>query len=144
MNGKDIGAFVKAAGVLAPQSVDASADANGTGVDRLANGLPLSCVAVVQTGTASGSPSAQSHVFKVQHADDDGSGSAGTYADLTDATVTVTADATLSSFDVDLSGAKQWIRLMYDESSAFTGGSSPATYVSGCLLLGGFDTLPQS
>lgn len=140
---QDIGAVVAVVGAIDPQNVDATADVNGDAVDRLDYGNASSCVIVANTGTATGSPTGQSHVFKIEHDDDDGAGSpAGTWSDLSGATVTITADGTLSTSDVDLRGAKRHIRLTYSDTSAFTAGTSPATDVSGCLVIGGADSLP--
>lgn len=146
---KDIGASIEVGGVLVAESNDAGSDINGTAYRRSTNGRPLSAVAFAATGSATGSPSAQSHTFVVQHADDDGSGSPDTFANLTDADgndveIVITADDTLTEVDVDLSGAKDHVRLIYDASeSSFTAGTSPENILSGGIVFGGFAELPQ-
>lgn len=147
---QDIGAEIELGSILLPTDTDAgSTDVNGDSYRRSTNGLPLSCVAFAITGNATGTPSAQSHKFVLQHSDDDGAGSPASWANYTDAdgnekTITITADDTKTELDVDLRDAKDWVRLIYDASeSSFTGGTSPQNIIAGGLVLGGFAELPQ-
>lgn len=147
---QDIGARIEvSSAMIAPDTTDAGTDLNGTAYRRSTNGLPLSCVLFASCGAAAGSPSAQSHKFVLQHSDDDGAGSPASWANYTDAdgnekTITLTADNAEGELDVDLRGAKDHVRLIYDASeSSFTGGSSPTNEVAGGIVFGGFKELPQ-
>lgn len=146
---KDIGSKVAFGSTLKPTDSDAGTDINGADYRRSTNGLPQSAVLFARTGDATGSPSAQSHVFVLQHSDDDGAGSPSSWANYTDAdgnekTITITADDTLTELDVDLADAKDHVRLIYDASeSSFTGGSTPKNILAGGILFGGFSELSQ-
>jgi len=133
---KDIGAFIDADQYsITIQSVDAASDVNGASVDRLDYG---SCVIVALTGAATGTPSAQSHRFKVQESADD-----STWSDVTDATITIAADDTSAELDLDLTARKRYLRVVYDASnSSFTDGTSPANDIAATIVLGGAVELP--
>lgn len=144
---KNIGAYVKSLAGIAPQSNDLATAVNGADIDRLANATPLSMVLLAHLGALSGAPSALALEFRVQHADDN-AGSPGTYADyqIDGANVSISFDETetntLKELDIDLSGAKRWVRVQITDGSAFTGGTSPEALVAAEYILGGVDTLP--
>lgn len=131
---RDIGAYYKAFKSLRPQSVNAAADVNGAGVDRAGY---LSAKLVAFTGNATGSPSAQSQVFKLQDSADN-----STFADVPGATLTITADDTVAQLNVNLGPLRRYLRLVYSADSTFTGGSSPANIVGGHIHLSGAQELP--
>ena len=139
---KDIGSQIRMLGSVAPGDRAAGA-VNGTGIDRMVaesgKGY-LSCVLFVQTGAASGSPTAQTVDAKIQDSADN-----STFADYTDPTTAaaaaitqITADSTNREKDVNLSNAKRYVRVVL--TVAFTGGTSPLWECNACLALGGSAT----
>jgi hypothetical protein len=116
--------------------------ANGTGFDRIGFN---SCVLIGQSGAETGSPTARSVDFKIQHSDVVGSG----YADYTPsipapgatgALAQIAAVSTMKKRSIDLKTAKQFIRVV--ATTAFTGGTSPTLLSSAVVVLGGADVLP--
>lgn len=116
--------------------------ANGTGIDRTGFN---SVLLVGQTGAETGSPTARTVDFKIQHSDVVGSG----YVDFTPsipnpggtgALAQIAAVSTIKKRSIDLKTAKQFIRVF--ATTAFTGGTSPTLLSSATLVLGGADTLP--
>lgn len=116
--------------------------ANGTGIDRTGFN---SVLLVGQTGAETGSPTARSVDFKIQHSDVVGSG----YVDYTPsipnpgatgALAQIAAVSTLKKRSIDLKTAKPFIRVV--ATTAFTGGTSPTLLSSAVLVLGGADVLP--
>lgn len=131
---RNIGAyFVPKVGVK-PDNISGSTPVNGTGFDRTG---ALSCKLIAAAGAATGAPDAQAHVAKLQDSADD-----STYADITGATVTLIADNSLVSADVDLSSAKQYIRAVL--TPGFTAGSGPTNDVYVGIDMGGVDVLPAA
>lgn len=129
---RDSGAYVLGAAGVLPQNSGA-ATVNGSAIDR---GDYQSCVVHAMTGTATGSPSAQSHTFKLQDSPD---GSTD-WNDLTDVhgnvySTEITADETIADLDVKLGGAKKYIRVV--ATVAFTDGSSPANDIAAVVALAG-------
>ena len=133
---KNIGGYITTQKGTEPAN-QVAGTVNGAAIDRAALGMPQSATLVGACGAASGTPTAQSVDFKLQHSDASGSG----YADLSGAAVTqMTADDQLEYVDVDLSSAKRYIRVV--EVVAFTGGSTPAIPTSSQVILGGAERLP--
>lgn len=131
----DIGGIVKAATGIDPKSEDGTGQ-NGSSIDR--SGF-ASCVLVGQNGAATGSPTSYTVDFKLQESAD---GSTG-WSDISGAAVTqITADDQLEYVDVDLSGVKQYIRVV--EATSFTGGSSPTVPASATVVLGGAQDMPAA
>ena len=118
---------------LNPQSASAGT-VNGTVIERRNF---LSAVANVAIGAVTGSPTATSITYTVQH---------GTMADGSDmadfdgrgesviTSSAITAANANTSVDIDLEGAHRYIRLVI--AVAFTGGTSPAAQLSGSVVLG--------
>ena len=136
-NRKNMGKLLKPSSSVGLQSYDDSADIDGTGVDRTGY---FGAMVVCKLGAASGSPSAQSITFKVEHSDDD-----TTYVDFAAAdngpnsdpvTAVLDADNELGKINLNLEVAKKYVRVVVDSAnSSFTGGSSPANYVSADIVL---------
>ena len=108
-----------------PSTTALSTNTNGLGIDRtgyetLGIGLAV--------GAATGSPTAQSIIVKLQDSADN-----TTFSDFdsieTDA---LTADSTNTYLRVDISGARQYIRAVAEPT--FTGGTSPEIPFS-CMIL---------
>lgn len=137
----DIGAYIKTNNQsISIQNVDAGTDVNGDSVDRQDY---LSGVIQAALGAATGSPSAQSHVFALEESSDDSTFTPALDDDGDAITLTLTADDTTSELDVDFSGLKRYLRLTYDASeSSFTGGSSPTNDIYANIVLGGAQSLP--
>jgi hypothetical protein len=137
MNGpafsRNIGALIKAVKGINPGNFSAGTT-NGPAIDRAGAGgknLHLSCVLKGACGAASGGPSSQSVNQKLQ---DSADGSTG-WADIAGAAIAaLVADNTEAQVDVDLSGAKRFIRVV--SVVAFTGGTSPAIPSSAEVILG--------
>lgn len=142
---KDIGAFLKAEIGTPTFADDGAAPVNGTGIDREGHN---SCVLLAQAGAATGSPSAQTHDAKIQHSSLLASGytdyvtpqgaQVGTPGDAE--IVQQTADDAVAVKNVDLSGAKKFIRVV--STVVLTAGTSPTWPVSTSLILGPKDELP--
>lgn len=105
----------------------------GVGFDRTGY---LSAAIVYAAGICPSVPTGFTVVLKVQDSADDVDGN---YADFaTVATFGTAADLSAASvvkhFDVNLRGAKTWVRVT--ETLTFTGGTSPSQLGSVCLVLG--------
>ena len=125
---RNIGAFIKSIIGIDPANASAGTT-NGAAIDR--DGYN-SCVLHGACGAATGSPTAQTVDQKLQ---DSADGSTG-WADLTGAAITqLAADDAEAEVDVDLSSAKQFIRVV--SVVAFTAGTSPAIPVASTVVLGG-------
>ncbi len=130
---KDIGAFIKAQAGINPQD-SAAATINGAAIDRQDFD---SCVLHAACGAASGTPTAQTVDAKLQDSPD---GSTG-WADIAGAAITqLAADNAEAEVDVDLSGAKRYIRAVV--TVGFTGGITPKIPVAASVVLGGARALP--
>lgn len=128
----DVGAYIDARKTINPTNATPQTIA-GAAIDR--TGF-YSCVLHGACGAASGSPSAQSVIHKLQ---DSADGSTG-WNDFAPAVApALTADNAEVELDVDLAGAKRFIRGV--AVVALTGGSTPAIPVAQTLVLGGSDTL---
>ncbi len=128
----NIGALIKAVPGVAPAAQSAGA-VNGAAIDRLGY---LSCVLAVITGAVTGTPSAQSSTCQIEHSDD----GLSNWGALTGAQVAVTGANSIGQVDVDLSGAKRYIRVV--NTTAFTGGTTPTLASGATVVLGGADKLP--
>lgn len=106
---------------------------NGSAIDRLGYG---SCIVAANVGASSGTPTSFTLDYKLQ---DSADGSTG-WADYTPPSGTaaltqITAASALSSKNIDLAGAKRYLRVV--EVLAFVGGSSPTLGCSSVVVLGG-------
>lgn len=120
---------------------------NGSAINRRlsgSNALALSATLVAVTGAATGTPTTQTLDAKIQDSADGSTGWAD-YIPPDQATVgaitQITAVNTVGDVDVNLAGAKQYIRVV--EVLAFTGGTTPTLGVQTTVILGGFDRTPQ-
>lgn len=130
----NIGVFTREKIGISPQSLSGSSDVDGAALDRAGY---ESCVLVVQSGAATGSPTAYSIGGRLQHSDQSGSG----FVDLPSAAISaLTGDNGITRVAVDLARAKQFIRAVI--TPAFTGGTSPSVPASATIVLGGRDELP--
>lgn len=130
----NIGGYTTVTKSYIPKAETGGSAVNGGAVDR--TGF-LSCLMVVHSGAATGSPTSYTLAAKLQ----DSATSGGTYADITGAAITaLTADNTVALKAVDLSGAKAFIRMVV--TVTFVGGTSPTLPVAAEIVLGGKDTLP--
>ncbi len=130
---RNIGAFVKTQAGIDPED-SAAQTINGAAIDRQGY---LSSVLHHACGAASGSPTAQTVATKLQ---DSADGSTG-WADVSGAAATdLTADDTEDEVDIDLSGAKRYLRAATTVS--FTAGTTPSIPVAATLVLAGKDELP--
>lgn len=126
---------------IPPSAADGST--NGTGIDRLPDGLQGfdAVILNVASGVATGSPSPQTLNVKLQESSDDGSSDA--YADIADAAIVEqAADDTEESVEINLKSAKKWIRVV--EACVLTGGSSPKWPRSVTLTKVGYHQTPAS
>jgi hypothetical protein len=130
---KNVGAFIKVVKGIDPVNAGAGA-INGPAIDRQEFN---SAVLKVSCGAAAGGPSAQTVDGKLQ---DSADGTTG-WGDLAGAAVAqLTADNAEGQVNVDLSGAKRYIRTV--ATVAFTGGTTPAIPVAAEVVLGGATELP--
>lgn len=127
----NIGAFIKVLAAILPFAAGAGTQ-NGTTHDRSNYG---SCTLHGACGAASGAPSSQSVIFKLQDSVD-----GVTWTDFGDPTEALVADNGQVEVDFDLEGAKQNVRAV--STTAFTAGSSPSIPVSAVLVFGGAKKLP--
>jgi hypothetical protein len=130
---RNIGSILRVVTSVNPAN-QAAGTINGAAIDRAGQGgknFSESCVLKVSNGAASGAPTSRSVDGKLQDSPD---GSTG-WADIPGAAVSqITADNTDAQVDVDLSGAKRFIRSVV--TVAFVGGTSPATPVAAEVVLG--------
>lgn len=118
---------------------------NGSAINRRVSGsLAMSLTLIATTGAETGSPSARTFDAKIQ---DSADGSTG-WADYippdqtTVAAVTqITAASSEAEVDVNLSGAKAFVRVV--DTLAFTAGTAPTLGIQTTVVLGGFDRTPQ-
>jgi hypothetical protein len=118
---------------------------NGSAINRRQSGaIAQGCTLFASSGAATGTPTTQTLDAKIQ---DSADGSTG-WADYippdqtTVAAITqITAVNSSAEVDVNLSGAKAYIRVV--ETLAFTGGSTPTLGVQTAVVLVGFDRTPQ-
>jgi hypothetical protein len=132
---RNVGGFIKALAAF-KAAASAAATITGPAIDRTGYG---SCVLHHQCGDATGGPTTQTVSCKLQ---DSADGSTG-WADVAGAApAALTANNAAAEVDVDLSGARRYVRVV--ETVAFTGGTSPAIPVAGTIVLGGASALPAA
>lgn len=121
---------IKTGLAIEPQvTADSPVAINGVEIDRKGyDSIVITCL----TGQTDGSPTAQSHVFKIQSSSTSGSG----YADVSNGTpnVTITADSTGSEINLDLRAEARYLRVVCTPS--FTGGTTPNIEVAASYALG--------
>jgi len=133
VNSCNIGAFIACRSGTVPAAVSAGTR-NSAAINR---GSFSSCVLSAQAGAATGTPTSFTLAAKLQHSDD---GSTG-WVDLPGAAIApITAASGLAESDVDLSGAKEFLRVT--ETAAFVGGTTPTLGAASQVVLGGSDSLP--
>lgn len=129
------GAFISPQKGTVPQDVAAGVR-NGAAIDRSGFG---SCVLVGETGAVTGAPTGQTLDAKVQDSADGATGWAdyvppgGVAAD--GAIAQITAVNTQAKKNIDLSGAKKFIRTV--EVTTLTAGTTPKIGARTSLILGG-------
>lgn len=129
---KDIGAYIKSADGIKPQSASAGT-INGPSFDRQDFD---SAVLHGQVGAATGTPTTQSVIYKLQDSSDD-----STFEDFEDGDIdAIEANDTSAELDLNLSGARRYVRVV--AVVAFTGGTSPTVPIASTLTLGGARTRP--
>lgn len=125
----DIGAQVKVIAGIPPTNDDGTAAINGAAIDRLGF---QSAVLQVANGVATGAPTSYTIDAKLQESAD---GSTG-WTDISGAAITqITADNSDEYVDVNLAGAKRYIRVV--ATTAFVGGTSPTVPVAATVVLDG-------
>ena len=140
----DIGALLKEA-IGTPAFADDGSTVNGAAIDREGH---QSCALLAQGGAATGAPSAQTADFKIEDSADGSTGwadyitpqSGQVGAPAAAAIAQQTADDFLVKLDVNLAGAKKFIRVT--SVVVLTAGTSPTWPVSSAVLLGPKDELP--
>lgn len=132
------GAFIAPTLGISPQAPTSSGTAiKGSAIDRLGYG---SAVLSVAAGASSGSPSSFSVAGKIQHSD---TTTDGDFTDFTGGAITpITAVDTLAKVNVDLTGAKRYIRAVV--TPTYVGGSSPYVFVGAQVVLAGSSNPPTT
>jgi hypothetical protein len=93
---------------------------------------------VAAVGAATGTPTSFTVNSKVTHCDTSG----GSYVDLTGAAITAMTAAGVGQKEIDLKGAKQFLKIV--TVTAFVGGTTPTSPNSVLAILSGADTQPAS
>jgi hypothetical protein len=148
---KNIGAFIKSVigGVVTNVTAAGSGDntlVNGTSVDLSANGQPLSCSVVFPVKSVLASAKTVSLSAALQTTADSTNGPWTNVSTLASTVVATggsggsTQSGTLD-FDVDLSGAKQYVRVAYTPLMSATGTDTANVYPP-VLILAGQSELP--
>lgn len=138
--GVHIGDFIATKGGNPPAVVTAGTRTSA-GINRLTLNSE-SCVLVGMTGAASGTPDSFTLDAKIQHSNDNGAADpwtdytppADSSPDGTTALGTMTAENTVTEKDVNLRGAKIYVRI--SETTAFVNGTAPSVIASTHLVLG--------
>lgn len=145
---RDISSLVncKIADIAGPLVAGGGADGveiNGDSVNRDRYNSALLLVAVKGAITAAQTLTV---AVQLQHADDNGAGAAGAYADLsasyavTSVVVDNTTTEALMAVSIDLSEAKEWIRCQI--TPTFSAGATDTGEVAAVWVLGGAEVLP--
>ena len=118
---------------------------NGTAINRRQNGaIAQGCTLFVSSGAETGAPSARTLDAKIQDSAD-GSTNWADYIPPDQTTVAaapqIVAASSSSEVDVNLAGAKAYIRVV--EVLAFTAGTTPTLGAQSSVSLYGFDRTPQ-
>ncbi len=128
-----------------PPAAASAGTRNGASIDRSpAGGVTYhSATLYAASGAETGAPSARTLDAKIQDSADGSTGWAD-YIPPGQATVAAIAQITAANseaeVDVDLSGAKRYVRVV--ETLGFTGGTSPTLGVQESVVLGGADRTP--
>jgi len=135
----DIGAFIKPVKMHVPVAVSGSSAVNATGIDRIGH---ASLALIACTGATSGTPDSFSLAIKVQDSADN-----STFADYKPdgtnvASTTIIAADTLTELNVDLRGARKYVRVVV--TPTFVGGTSPSVLFSSAVALGGSQKIPTA
>lgn len=159
---------VKVVPAIAPQAIQSAGTITGSVIDRVAAtptqpsgvvaytavndaaGVYNSAVVCVNTGACTGTPSAQSTTFVVQHGtlangSDMANIPAAAYIDYNGSSATVpaiTADNSSVSIAVNLEGLGRYIQVV--ATLAFTGGTTPKQFVVASVALGDGNGNPVS
>lgn len=139
-NASQIGAYALPKQATVPAAASAGTR-NSSAIDRLGYG---SCVLAESVGATTGSPSSFTVDAKIQDSADGSTGWADYSPPLSaSAAITqITAASTIGIKNVDLSGAKRYIRVQ--EVVAFSGGSTPTVGVASVVVLGGAVAKPAA
>jgi hypothetical protein len=129
------GGSVKCMDALSPNSDTGGSAVDGIIIDR--KGF-YSAVFHCLIGDVTGTPSAQSAVFKVEEGDASDLSDA---SDVAGATITITTVDTAGEINLDLRSRKRYLRLT--QTTTLTGGSSPEIRNAGSCVLGDPDVKPQ-
>ena len=133
----DIGGFVDEKLGVAPQNIADAATVNGPSIDRSGH---YSCVLGILSGAATGAPSAQAHVATLEDSPDGTTGWAPYVRDGVTQKATAIADNALVEADINLDGAKKFIRASI--LMVFTAGTTPTNDMAANVLLGPKDQRP--
>lgn len=140
---KKLGFLFKCVIGTVPAAVSAGTR-NGSAIDRtVAGGVHYgTCTLFAASGAATGAPTTQTLDAKIQDSADGSTGWADYKPDGTTvaAATQITAVNSSSELDVDLQGAKRYIRVV--EVVAFTGGTTPTLGAQTVIVLGGADRTP--
>lgn len=117
--------------IVAALNPAASTDGTRNGADTNLAGYDA-CMVIVHGGVVTDG----THTPKLQEADDDGNGAAGTYADVAAADLVGSFTALTSSNDpliqkVGYKGTKKWVRVVLTTAGSTTGGVIGALIVRG-------------
>lgn len=147
-NPRDVSSLVKCVNGGAPEVLLAGGGQDGTEVDG--NDVDRagynSALLLIPATASLGGGETLTIAVQLQHADDDGTGAADTYADLgaayavTSAVVLAAAPEGMIALSIDLSGVKQWVRAQV--TSSFSAGTLDTAEVSTVWVLGGAEVLP--
>jgi hypothetical protein len=118
---------------------------NGSAINRRQSGaIAQGCTLFASSGAVTGGPATQTLDAKIQDSAD-GSTAWADYIPPDQTTVgaitQITAVNSSADVDINLSGAKAFIRVV--ETLAFTGGAAPTMGVETAVILSGFDRTPQ-
>lgn len=131
-NVSQIGHLISAKAGTVPVAASAGTR-NGSAIDRQGMG---SCVLQAQSGASSGTPTSFTLNAKLQDSDDGSTGWADyTPPSGTAAITAITAVNTNAEKDIDLAGAKRYVRVQ--EVVAFVGGTAPTLGAATSVVLGG-------
>jgi len=121
-------------------------DARSTSGTSAINGTNINCQGfdrsawVLPVGIATGTT--PTLAVKLQEADDNGAGAPGSFADVTNATFTVTGgtnDNSVFAIDVDNTKRKQWMRFVFTPA-----GTTPVFPIGPLVILGRARHLPPA
>jgi S-formylglutathione hydrolase FrmB len=135
-----MGELIRSELTIVPQN-SVAATVAGASIDRAAQpSMPRSAEVTLMLGALTGTPTAVSAVMTLQDSADDSTWASVLDKDGNAVTVTVAAASTLARVDVDLSGARQYIR--GNLVLGFTAGTTPTADLTAQLALSGYEILP--